>query len=694
MRKSARFIAQCLKEAQSHLRHGDTGYAAELLDRMNGSAPHDPGGLGLYGRLLHECGRPAAAVPVLERAIQLAPGDAAHWCNLGAAREATGDVRAALESYRQAIALNPSSWVACFNLGTLLEVQGDYAGAEILQRQCLRNNPEYGPGIAALARLCARGGRLEEAVNGFEKALSVEPTVEVYCNLAQTLTKWRRYPNALAAAREAIRLNSQFAGAWYQAGQALTGMDHVTGARQAYEAALACDPDYADAMEGLATCAQMLADAEEAVRWYVRAMELQPQRIQTHSGLLFTLSSNAAASPDELLEAHRGWAQMHTAHAARFNHSPVASAAERRLRVGFVSGDLREHPVRFFIAPILRGLDRAEFEVICYSNNQYSDAATAQIRALADGWVEIAGASDENAAERIRADSIDILVDLSGHTHGNRLLVFARKPAPIQVCYLGYLGTTGLEEMDYWITDWTVHPTDTAEKTTERIWRLPRCWVAYEPLAATPEVSARASGQPITFASFNALQKLGVRSIALWSRALNALPESRLLIKSHGLDYEEEKGILLRRLSAAGIQSDRVKLMGRLPSREAHLQLFSEIDIALDTTPWAGGTTTAETLWMGVPVVTLPGALMPSRMSASMLRSIGLDNLVARDESDFERIAVELARDGERRLQLRRELRERMTGSPLCDGAELALEIGRAFREMWRTWCGAAAGGQ
>ena len=691
MRKSAQFISQCLKEAQGCLRHGNTRHAAEALDRLNGSAPHDPEALGLYGRLLHECGRSSVAVPVLERTIQLAPHEAAHWCNLGAACQATGNPAAAVEAYHRAIALDPSGWEAYFNLGNLLEIVGDYPRAESCQRLCVQRNPDYAPGWAAMDRLLARQGQYEEAIACFEKSLGIAPTPGAYCNLAQTLANCRRFPLALAAASKAIALDSLYSRGYYQAAKALAAMDRIAGSRKAYEAALVLDPDSTEAMEGLARAAQMLAEPEEAVRWYVRARELQPASISTYSGLLFTLSANAAASPERLLEVHRDWARMYAAKFPRFRHTPQPREADRKLRIGFLSGDFREHSVRFFIAPILRGLDRSQFEVVCYSNCPFADAGTLQIQPLADGWYNVAPCKDDELAERIRSHGIDILFDLSGHTQDNRLLVFARKAAPIQISYLGYLGTTGLEEMDYWITDWIVHPADTLQRTTERIWRLPRCWVAYEPFADAPAVAVRDSGAPITFASFNALQKLGPPSIRLWARVLAALPESQLLIKSHGLDNPEERAIVTRRLADAGVAAERVTLLGRIPSRAEHLELFSKVDIALDTTPWAGGTTTAETLWMGVPLVTLPGPLMPSRMSASMLHAVGLDDLVARDEADFARIAVQLARDPDRRSRLRLELRGRMAASPLCDGPGLAREMGIAFRQMWRIWCGQAA---
>lgn len=684
---SAQRIGRCLKEAEACIRRGERTQAGQLLDQLRDAPIPDAETLGVYGRLLQDSGRSAEAVSVLQRVVRLAPNKAGAWCNLGTALQATENERAAYQAYQRAIALDATCWEALFNLGNLIEARGEYARAEMTQRLCLKIKPEYAAGWAALARILARACRYEEAIVCFETSLRIAPSAGAYCNLAQTLLLKKKFPLALAMARQAIALDAGFSPAYEQAGKALIAMDHIVGSKQVYEAALALDPANTDAIEGIAWAAGMLCETEEAVRWYVRAMETKPTCVNAHSSLLFALCANAATTPERLIEAHRGWAQMHVSRVSRRSHWPQPGDGERRLRVGFVSGDFCDHPVRFFITPILRGLDRARFDVVCYSNTRFSDSATQQLRSLAGEWHDIVQTGDDELAALIDDHRIDILVDLSGHTRYNRLPLFARKPAPVQVSYLGYLGTTGLDEIDYWITDWTVHPADTAERTTEKIWRLSRCWVAYEPPADIPEARPREEGNPFTFAVFNSLQKLGEPSARLWARALDAVPGSRLLIKSQGLDHPAEREVMTRRLAQAGISSDRVTLLGRIPSRREFFQLFGKADVALDTTPWSGGTTTAETLWMGVPVITLPGALMPSRMSASMLHSVGLDDLIARDEQEFGRIAAELAGDGERRARLRLELRGRVAASPLGDGPDLAQAMGDAFREMWRLWC-------
>lgn len=680
-------LAQRLNEAVACLRKGDDSRAERLLERTVSEYPANALVLTAWGQFLKDHRRYVEAVPVMRRAALLMPDSALLWCSLGAACQDNEDVAGALDAYRQAMAIDPQRWEVYQNLGCLLETQKDYEQAERFYRLCTQLKPDCAAAWTGLGRVCAALSNLGDSAAAYLEALRLEPTAEIYCDLARTQLMRNRFDAAIDSARKAIQLNPRLAAAYCHIGMALVKLEAPFEARQEFEAALAADPNCVEAMSGMAGVASQLCQREESVAWYVRAMERDPGRRDTHSGLLFTLAVNCAASHQELLEAHQGWAQMHGAGVRAFRHSPEHEDAERKLRIGFVSGDLMDHPVRFFIAPILRGLDRKQFTVVCYANSPHSDSATVQLRALADGWCECAAMNDGHLAQRIRNDRIDILVDLSGHTLGNRLLAFLLKPAPVQVTYLGYPDTTGLPTMDYWITDWVVHPPDTRHLTSERIWRLPRCWVIYEPPANAPEVAERDNSGPVTFVTFNALQKLGPESIALWARVLAALPDSRLLVKARGMNGAGDIAIISERLAGAGVARERVTVRGRAASRSEHLALYAGTDIALDTTPYSGGTTTAEALWMGVPVVTLPGERMISRMTASMLNAVGLDELIARDADDFVRIARELAQDAPRRSRLRRELRPRLAASPLCDGAGLAQEIGGAFRQMWANWC-------
>jgi len=622
---------------------------------------------------------------MLQRAVQLSPTVAAFWCNLGAACQDGGRLDAAIQAHRQAAALEPTRWEVYFNLALTYDTRKEYADAEKAYRLAVKLNPDCEPAWSGLARTCARLGQFDESISSYREALRIDPQPGLYCDLAQSLFVAHRFDGALAAALKAIELAPRLAMAHYRAGQALSKGSFLESKR-AFSNALALDPNCTDAMAGIAGVETSMGNPAEAVSWYRRALQIVPGNAAFHSNLLFTLSTSSLTTPDRLLEEHRHWAHTHASQAPRFAHTPKPEDSGRKLRIGFVSADFRDHPVRFFIAPILRCLNRDQFEVVCYSNVGHADSVTAQLRTLADEWHEVYGSSDADVADRIKSDRIDVLVDLSGHTAGNRLLVFARKPAPVQVTYIGALSTTGLASMDYWLTDWALHPEGTRERAAERLWRLPRCWAIYEPPASAAEVAHVDNGGPVTFGSFNSVHKLSFESLRRWARVLEATPESRLLIKTQGVDGSGERVLLLGRLASAGIPPERVTLMGHLPSRSQHLALYGTVDIALDTAPFSGGTTTAEALWMGVPVVTLPGDLALSRMTATMLDAVGLNEFIAKDEDDFVRIATGLAGNVPYRAQLRSELRARVAASPLCDGPDLAAKAGDAFREMWTVW--------
>ncbi len=680
-------LAQRLNEALACIRKGDTARAERLLERAANEHPSNPLVLTSFGHFLKDQRRYAEAVILLRRAALLDPENAARWCDLGAACQDTEDVAGALQAYSQAIAIDPRRWEVYQNLGCLLEIQKDHEQAERFYRMCIELKPDSALGWLGLGRVCVERNKLDDSVAAYMEGLRLQPTAGGYCDLAQALYLHNRFAPALDAARHAIALDPNLVLARCHAGKLLLRFEAPLEARKEYEAALAIDPKNVDAMAGMAAIAARLCQREEAVSWYVRAME-QARIARASTRVCCLLSPPVArhriASSSKRI---RAGLQIHGAGVRAFRHSPEGQDPARKLRIGFVSGDLFDHPIRFFISPILRGLDRQQFSVICYSNSSHVDDATHQLRALTDEWCECVAMKDDELAARIQQDRIDILVDLSGHTFGNRLPVFLRKPAPVQVTYLGYGDTTGLPTIDYWITDWILHPADTRHLASERIWRLPRCWLIYQPPANAPDVAERDNSGPITFVTCNALQKIGPEAIALWARVLEALPDSRLLIKARGMGGPAEKAIVSNTLAAAGVPPERVTLLGQVQSRAEHLALYGQVDIALDSTPYSGGTTTSEALWMGVPVITLPGERMVSRMSASMLHSVGLNELIARDPDDFVRIAKELAQDAPRRTRLRHELRPRLAASPLRDGPGLARHFGDVFRQMWADWC-------
>jgi len=685
-------LSQQLRQVEIFHGRGEIAPAERLLVRLAREHPGDREILSVYGGFLRKTGRPGEAVAILERLVRLAPTTAANWTDLGAAFQENGNFQAALEAYRGAIEIDRAFWRPYFNIAYLLESRNEFEKAESFYRYAINLNASHAPLWCDLGRLYLLMNRPGEAVLCFAEAVALNPSEVNYCNLAQGQLWCGAFDDALLNARKAKEIDPMCATAYAQEGHVLMHQGSTIEAKRNFETAIALDAKCDSANIGMANANAALCYWDEAVFWHLRALETNPgpNQVNVHAQLLFTLTRVSAISPDRMLEEHRRWAKTYGAGVPHFTHVPNAEDAARKLRVGFVSADFRVHSIRSFIAPVLRGLDRRRFEVICYSNFNGTDAATLELRALSDGWHEVAHMSDGALAGLIHDNRIDILVDLSGHTFGGRLMTFERKPAPVQVTYLGYANTTGLETMDYWLTDSVLHPPDTRQQTSERIWRLPRCWCVYEPPADSPEIADGDSNARLTFISFNDAQKTGEQSLRLWSRVLAAVPESHLLIKSKGLGGAPEQAVLLGRIADAGIPADRVIVLGNVASQREHLQLYERGDIALDSIPYSGGTTTAEALWMGVPVISLPGDLMAARMSASMLHAAGLDEFIAGDEDDYVRLAVELAGDVERRRKLRRELRVRVAQSQLCDGPGLAREIGNAFEEMYAVWVRAA----
>jgi protein O-GlcNAc transferase len=403
--------------------------------------------------------------------------------------------------------------------------------------------------------------------------------------------------------------------------------------------------------------------------------------------LLLALNYMPGADPQEILSEARRYAERHAAPLAEaIKPIQVQPLAGRRLRIGYVSADLREHAAAYYLEPILAAHDRQRFEIFCYADVPDADAVTQRFQRYADQWRSLVGMADEQAAEAIRQDGIDILVDLSGHTGRNRLLVFARKPAPVQASYLGYLGTTGLAAIDYYLTDADADPVGQAEAHyQEQLIRLPQSAFCYQPGSA-PDVGQLPDLQSgrITFGCLNILAKVSEEVLVLWSRVLTAVSGSRIMLRT-GAGREAEERVR-RTLADHGIAQERVLFLGHTATRFDYLKLFQEVDLSLDPFPYNGVTTTCDSLWMGVPVLTLAGRMCAARQGVRFLRSVGLEELITETPEAHVRLAIGLAHDLPRLATLRDGLRERMSRSPLMDGTGLTRNLEAAYRAMWDRW--------
>ncbi|MCX7384364.1 MAG: tetratricopeptide repeat protein [Alphaproteobacteria bacterium] len=550
------------------------------------------------------------------------------------------------------------------------------------------DDPEMRANQAAILRV---RGDLAAAETAARIALRLQPdSVQALNNLGNILRDAGRWPESVAAYQQALQLAPGFGDAWANLAWVLSLTGEAHAAEHAARRGIEADPKNANAFNnlGLALMRQSrLVEAEAALR---NALALRPDFAQAHSNILFCLNYRSDLDAETIATEYRSWDRVHAAPLApTARHYSVDRDPDRRLRIGYVSPDFRHHAVSFFAEPLLRAHDRRAVEVCCYAEVAVPDATTERFRALADNWVSTVGMRDADVADRIADDRIDVLVDLAGHTAGNRLLAFARRPAPVMLATMLGSGTTsGLSAMTGFIADAELAPPGSEALFSERVIRLGRVPLVYAPPAAMPDVAdlpARRDGR-VTFGYFGRTVRLNARVLRAWSLILNAVPGSRLMLNS--APYAEEAGReqIAARFAELGIARDRLALVHTAPQPRTW-EAYGEIDIALDPFPHNAGTTTVEALWQGVPVVTLKARPGVGRIGASLLRAVGLDDFVAADETDYVARAIRAAGDIAALARLRATLRDRVATSPLCDAAGLAREMEAVYRAVWRNWC-------
>ncbi len=687
-------IAQALDLAVRHHRAGELAQAEHLYRQILEADPRQVAARHLLGLVAHQRGHNDLAVRHIGAALRLRPDYAEAHNNLGVALLALGRLDEAADAFGQALRLKPGHSEAHNNLGLALLEQGRPEEAESSVRQALRLQPGHSEAHNNLGVALLQQGRPGEAEAAYQQALRLRPDyAKAHVNLGNALRAQGRLEEAVAAYRHALHLQPGCAEACSNFGVLLADQGRPGEAEAAHQQALRLMPGNAEAHNNLGNALRAQGRLEEAVAAYQQALRLKPGFVEAHSSLLFTLNYRPGVSLAELAAAHAGYERQHAA-PLRAAWRPHANGRdpERRLRLGFLSPDLRRHPVGYFAVRCLENLDRTRAEVVCYNNALKADDLTARFRAAATVWRDVVGWSDDRLAEQVRADGIDVLFDLAGHTARNRLLVFARKPAPLQVTWIGYEGSTGLAAMDYILADSSVIPAAAEAHYCERVLRLPDSYVCYDPPPAAPPVAAPpAPGRGhVTFGCCNNPAKITAAVIELWSRILLQVPGSRLVLKYRGIDDPACARRFREGFAAQGIDAGRLELLGPSPYEE-YLAHYQGLDVALDPFPFCGGVTTCEALWMGVPVVTWPGPTFAGRHSLSYLSSLGLTELVAGDPEEYERLAVRLARDWPRLAELRARLRPQMAGSPLCDGPRFAANLLAVVRGAWRRWAEAGA---
>ena len=567
---------------------------------------------------------------------------------------------------------------------------GNLAAGKELCTQIVRAIPDYASAVHLLGVIALQEGDLALAEKHLRRAVALAPqAAEFHNNLGVLLRSIGKLDEAVNHFRTAIRLKTDYADAMSNLGALLGYQGDLTASVELNRKAAELRPG-GDTLNNYGNALMRQGKVADSIAAYRRGLEILPDDPRTWSNLLLTSNYDPSLSRRELFDEHVRWGRrLGELAKAQSEHRNVRDAG-KRLRVGYISPDFRAHSVCYFIFPLLEHHDRAQVEVFCYSNTSSEDELTARAKSLTDTWRSILGMPDSKAAEMIRGDAIDILVDLASHTAGNRIPLMALKPAPVQVSYLGYPNTSGLAVMDYRLTDSLADPPgESDELTVEKLVRIDPCAWCYQPHAIAPEVQpppSEANGF-ITFGSFNALTKVNANVIATWARILREVPTSRLAIKCGAFADPPTKDRIRAAFADHGIAPDRIDLRGHFPRMSEHLSAYARIDIALDTFHYNGTTTTCEALWMGVPVVTLAGDAHAGRVGVSLLSAVGLPDLIATSIDDYVRLAVNLGSDASRLAELRRTMRDRMRSSPLMDGPGFARRVEGAYREMWRAHC-------
>ncbi|PTY02891.1 hypothetical protein DB347_23405 [Opitutaceae bacterium EW11] len=645
-----------LQQAVAFHRAGRLEEAAALYRKILESNPRESDALHLLGIIALDRGDAAEAESFFARACDVLPKVAPYRLNRARALRALGRLDQAEHELRQAIALQPALAEAHQLLGNILKAQRRYADAVPFLRESARLTPQ-------------------DAV--------------AWLNLGVACLELEQEQDALAAFRRAVELAPGRADAWNVLGHALFTFGQATEARKALEKAISLQPSYPAAHDNLGRVARAQGEPDEAVREF-RAAMAGNQHAGTQSNLLFALHFSPQLTPERIAAEHFSWASSVPAAVVPLWEERDFSP-ERKLRVGFVSPDFVHHAVSYFFEPLLRQRPRDAWEAICYSTAKQTDYVTERLKGCSDGWRDISGMDDAAADALVRRDNIDILIDLAGHTANNRLLLFARRPAPLQATWLGYPNTTGLPTIDYRLTDEVSDPTGKTEALhSEKLLRLPRGFSCYLPPEESPSVNplpALESGV-VTFGCFNQFAKVNADVITIWSALLRTLPKARLLLRSQVLGDAPTAEAVRQRFAARGVRPEQLVLSGERLSVEKHLRAYHAVDIALDPFPYNGATTTCEALWMGVPAVTLAGASHVSRVGASFLTQIGAPEWIAPSPDAYIAIAQKLAGDLSALADVRAGLRDRMLRSPLCDAKGFASDFTAVLRQIWRERCG------
>ncbi|CAE6758345.1 tetratricopeptide repeat protein [Paraburkholderia nemoris] len=665
---------------------GEYAAAIEIHTSLLALEPGHVDALNNLGNCHRQLGDLHAAEAAYRRAIAAQPDDANALTNLGTLLEAHGRLEEAVVQLEAAVRVAPDSPCSLVNLGVALHRRGEFVRSAALLTHALELDPVFPEAAYNLANALHALGRRSEAVSHYRRAIEQAPThADAYNNLGIVLQESGSHEDAEHAFGAAIRLRPGFVAALNNAATLMRTLGRIAEAESHLHEALAVDPHHSVTHNNLGNVLKDQGRLDDGIDCYRRALTCDPYNVVAHSNLVYALSFQAE-HPQPLLDESRRWSARHEApyRGSREPH-PNDATPSRRLRIGYVSPDFRDHCQTLFTLPLLSHHDHEQFEVFCYASVTRPDDLTQRVAAHADVWRDVRAVDDERLAQMIRDDRIDILIDLTMHMADGRPLLFARKPAPVQIAWLAYPGTTGIDAIDYRFTDPWLDPVGSDAWYSEVSIRLPHSFWCYDALTDTPEVNALpalSNGYP-TFGCLNNPCKLSDATFRLWGDVMREVADARLLLMAPS---GAARALLLQRLGHHGIAEERVSFTSFRP-RADYLRTYHQIDVGLDTFPYNGHTTSLDSYWMGVPVVTRVGGTSVGRAGLSQLENLGLRDLAVDSDAQFVETAVQLVRDLPRLSAMRASLRARLAASPLMDGARFARHVEAAYRHVWGTWC-------
>ncbi|MBT3791392.1 MAG: tetratricopeptide repeat protein [Alphaproteobacteria bacterium] len=697
---------------------------ALAVDLIAEAVRNSPGNFEAHenlGNAHRKMGNNAAALTSYDKALEVRPDHAEGYYKLGNFLSSLGKTEEAVTRFQKALALKPDYFEACNNLGNALLDLGEQDRAIDCYQRALKINPNYVGAQVSLGNARYQTGKLEEAASCFLRVLATNPeNIEASCNLCISLRDLGRLTEALAVIEKLLSLSPDSVPGHNSHGLVLLSLERIDEAVTAFRKALngkhvsveACNnlgnallrygkpgeaiewlkkalvirPGHASAHNNLGRVFQSLGKPELAVASFRDAIAAKPDLLEAHSNLVYALKLSPDALASDIKSEAIAFGRVVSNNVKSKGNRTNTRDRDKRIRVGIVSGDLRSHVIARLLEPVLSNIDRSRIAFVAYSNSSIDDATTQRLRSWFSDWRSIVGIRDEQVVETISDDNIDILIDLSNHTSQNRLRLFALKPAPVQVTWLGLFSTSGVPEVDYIMSDPWIAPLAEMTDFTEQNWRLPESWFCTvpPPLSIEPTTPPAISNGFITFGCLNNLAKVNDRVVAVWANIINSVPRSRLILKVP--NDETAQNMYLERFADQGVSGAQLKLVGSSPAAE-YFATYNEIDITLDPFPYSGGMTSLDSLWMAVPVLTRRGDRAGAHTGESIAYNAGLPDWIARDDDDYVELAVAHSSDLQKLISLRAQLRQQVLASPLFDGRRFAHNFEQALVGMWKKYC-------